>query len=61
VEVELHAVWISHKRELIDVSPQQIDFREIMFVPDLGTVYRVRQIDNSRIPLSKDLRVKEYI
>ena len=61
MEAEFHAVWVSPRGELIDVSPHQIEFTEIMFLPDSGTVYQGRQIGNIHIPLSKDPRVKEYI
>ena len=61
MEAEFHAVWVSPKGELIDVSPRQIQFKEILFLPGSGTVYLGRQIDNIRIPLNKDPRVKEYI
>ena len=61
MEAEFHAVWVSPKGELIDISPRQIQFKEILFLPDSATVYLGRQIDNIRIPLKKDPRVKEYI
>ncbi len=61
MEAEFHAVWVSPKGELIDVSPRQIQFKEILFLPDSSTVYLGRQIDNIRIPLNKNPRVKEYI
>jgi len=61
MEAEFHAVWISPQEELIDVSPHQIQCKEILFLPDSATVYSGRQVDNIRIPLNKDPRVKEYI
>lgn len=61
MEAEFHAVWISPQGDLIDVSPHQIRCKEILFLPDSATVYSGRQIDNIRIPLNKDPRVKEYI
>ena len=61
MEAEFHAVWVSPKGELIDVSPRQIQFKEILFLPDSSTVYLGRQIDNIRIPLRKNPRVREYI
>ena len=61
MEAEFHAVWVSPKGELIDISPHQIQFKEILFLPDSGTVYSGRQINNIRIPLNKDPRMKEYI
>lgn len=61
MEAEFHAVWVSPQGELIDVSPHQIQCKEILFLPDSATVYSGRQIDNIRIPLNKDPRVKEYI
>jgi len=61
MEAEFHAVWVSPKGELIDVTPRQIQFKEMLFLPDSATVYSGRQIDNIRIPLKRDPRVKEYI
>jgi hypothetical protein len=53
MEAEFHAVWVSPKGELIDISPRQIQFKEILFLPDSATVYLGRQIDNIRIPLKR--------
>ena len=61
MEAEFHAIWISPERELIDISPRPIQFKKIMFLPDPKVVYSGRQIDNIRIPLNKDPRVKEFI
>ncbi len=61
MEAEFHAVWISPEGDLIDISPRPIQFKEIMFLPDSSIVYSGRQIDNIRIPLSKNPKVKEYI
>jgi len=61
MEAEFHAVWISPEGKLIDISPRPIQFKDIMFLPDTNIVYRGKQIDNIRIPLNKDPKVKEYI
>ncbi len=61
MEAEFHAVWISPEGDLIDISPRPIQFKEIMFLPDPSNVYQGKQIDNIRIPLNKDPKVKEFI
>ena len=61
MEAEFHAVWMSPEGELIDISPRPIQFKEIMFLPDSDIVYKGKQIDNIRIPLNKDPKVKEFI
>jgi len=61
MQAEFHAIWLSPKGELIDVSPPSIPCTEIMFLPDPKRVYSGRQVDNIRIPLSKDQKVKEFI
>ncbi len=61
MEAEFHAVWISPDGDLIDISPRPIEFKEIMFLPDSSAVYSGKQIDNIRIPLSKNPKAKEFI
>lgn len=61
MEAEFHAVWLSPEGEFIDITPRPIQFKEIMFLPDPKRVYLGRQVDNIRIPLSKDQKVKEFI
>lgn len=61
MEAEFHASWQSLKGDLIDVSPNFCSAIQILFIPDPTRRYDGRQIDNVRIPLSKDPRVREYI
>lgn len=61
MEAEFHAVWLSPDGEYIDISPRQIQFDEIMFLPDPNRAYTGKQVDNVRIPLNKNPKVKEYI
>ncbi len=62
MEAEFHAVWLSSDGDYLDVSPHPIHLHpeRILFLPDPNTAYRGRQIDNVRIPLSKDPKVREF-
>lgn len=61
MEAEFHSVWVSLEGDYTDVSRRALNFKEIMFLPDPRRVYSGKQVDNVRIPLSKDPRVKEFI
>src|SRR3989304_9121292 len=61
MEAEFHAIWVSPHGEHVDVSRHVIDIDTILFLPDPTRTYTGRQVDNVRIPVSKDPRVKEFI
>ncbi len=61
VEGEFHAVWRSDDDSLLDVSPNLLNAEQILFIPDPNLSYEGKQVDNVRIPLSKDPRVREFI
>lgn len=61
VEGEFHAVWRSPDGNLLDVTPNALNSDKILFITDPSRTYQGKQIDNIRIPLSKDQRVLEFI
>jgi len=61
VEGEFHAVWRSPDGELLDVSPNPLDAGHILFIADPTRSYEGKQVDNIRIPLSKNPLVSEFI
>lgn len=61
VEGEFHSVWRSPDGDLLDVSPNPLNAEKILFIPDPIRLYEGRQVDNIRVPLSKDPRVREFI
>jgi hypothetical protein len=61
MEAEFHAVWLSPEGEPIDITPQSIPCTKILFLPDHRRKYTGRQVDNIRIPLNKNPKVKEFI
>ena len=61
VEGEFHAVWRSPDGELLDVTPNPLNSDRILFITDPKRKYEGKQVDNIRVPLSKDPRVREFI
>ena len=54
VEAEFHAIWANSTGDLIDLTPNPLVPKQIVFLPDPRTRYEGRQIDNVRKPLVKD-------
>ena len=54
VEAEFHAIWADTTGALLDLTPNPLNPAHIVFLPDPGTRYEGRQIDNVRKPLVKD-------
>jgi hypothetical protein len=61
IEAEAHAVWRSSSDVLYDYTPKLFPYDHIVFLEDPALVYEGRQIDNMRVPLTDDPRVKELI
>ncbi len=61
IEGEFHAVWRDKHGELLDVTPKRDDEEQILFVPDPERVFTGQQIDNIRMPLGRDPRIKELL
>ncbi len=61
IEAEFHAVWQQPEGTLLDISARRLRFDSITFVPDPGARYAGRQVDNVRVPLNSDPRVRQFI
>jgi hypothetical protein len=61
LEAEFHAVWIDEAGKRHDVTPKQIPIPAIAFVPDPAYPYQGRQVDNIRVPLTRDPLVQALI
>jgi hypothetical protein len=60
-EAERHAVWENEDKELIDITPREVDFEQIMFVSDNDFEYKGQIIDNYRINITKNKVVDHFI
>lgn len=61
IEAEFHCVWQRPDGVLVDITPREQDFDCILFLPDPKKVYRGRQVNNVRRPLSDSLLVRRLI
>lgn len=62
LEAEFHAVWRhSTNASLLDVTPRADDETQVLFIPDSTREYSGNSIDNFRIPLREDPRIREFI
>jgi hypothetical protein len=61
IEAEFHAVWKSDSNNLLDVTPKQISFSQILFIEDNERVYDGSQIDNVRINISGNTLADDLI
>ena len=60
-EAERHAVWENEDGDLIDITPREIDFKQIMFVSNDDFVYTGHLVDNIRINLTDNPIVDDFI
>lgn len=60
LEAEFHAVWRS-AGEFHDLSPVPAGALRVLFLEDPAKLYDGRQVDNSRLALSDDPLVREFI
>ena len=61
VEAEFHAVWRNPNGKLVDMSVKPDGEPLVMFVVDKTRKYAGRRVDNVRIPIGKDVAVREFI
>lgn len=61
IEAEFHAVWKSPDGFLNDVTPRVDSETHILFVADHVRVFEGKAIDNVRVPLREDPRIREFI
>lgn len=60
-EGEFHAVWKAPDGQLIDVTPQEQVFDEILFIPDGERKYTGQNIDNVRVNITNSTVVDDFI
>lgn len=60
-EAERHAVWENKDGDLIDITPREIDLKQIMFVSDNDFVYNGQMVDNYRINITDNSIVDDFI
>ncbi|WP_298545902.1 hypothetical protein [uncultured Aquimarina sp.] len=60
-EAERHAVWENDEEELIDITPRDIDFEQVMFVSDNNFEYHGQIIDNYRVNITNNKIVDHFI
>lgn len=61
LEAEFHAVWKNPNGEVVDITPKQLPFKEILFVEDPNKLYEGKQVNNIRVNLSGNPLVDEFI
>jgi len=61
IESEFHCIWRSPDGNLLDVTPREIPFKRILFLPDPKRVYEGFQIDNVRLIRVNDPLVYRFI
>lgn len=62
IEAEFHAVWEDPKTgELVDITPKELPFDEILFIEDDKLTYDGRMLDNVRLNISGNDLVDDFI
>lgn len=61
-EAERHSVWETPNGDLVDITPKDFDFNEILFVSDNNDFeYKGQLIDNIRINITNNKVVDDFI
>jgi hypothetical protein len=53
-EAEFHAVWQNDAGDLLDITPKKEQTRRILFLRDDATPYEGFQVNNLRVPISRE-------
>ncbi len=61
IEAEFHSIWRNTSNELIDITPQADNSKQILFVTDNKTKYDGKQIDNIRLRTIDNKLADDYI
>lgn len=61
IEAEFHAVWRTEGGEYVDITPKDLDYANILFLPDARMLYDGSRVDNIRKNLSNLKLVDMYI
>ena len=61
IEAEFHAIWESPNGDLKDITPKQIDSKNILFLPDEKLKYNNISKDNIRLNITKNHLIDDLI
>jgi hypothetical protein len=61
LEAEYHAVWRSPEGQLMDITPKNLPFEQIIFAEDPARPYEGIQLDNIRLNTTPNQLVDDFI
>lgn len=61
IEAEFHAVWQKPDGTLLDVTKKDDGESVVLFIPDPGRKHEGVRVDNVRLPIGKDQKIKQLI
>lgn len=61
VEAEFHAVWLSPRGRMVEITPKPHGERSVLFVPDAERGHDGRVVDNVRLALHEDQMIEHFI
>jgi hypothetical protein len=61
LSAEFHAVWVDKQGMLREVTPKELPFERIAFLPDPVRRYEGRQVNNVRVALKDDPLIHQFI
>lgn len=61
VEAEFHAVWLSPRGEMEEITPKRHGETSVLFVPDERRGYEGKVVDNVRVALDDDQLIRHFI
>ena len=61
MEAQFHAVWRSSNGDLMDISPNQLGEKRILFAEDPTRSYQGRIVNNIRVPIADHILVRRLI
>lgn len=61
IEAEFHCIYRDNDGKLIDISPKEMEFDHILFLPHPEKKYRGKQVNNIRKALSRDKNIDRLI
>ncbi|QQK03787.1 hypothetical protein JFN94_06390 [Burkholderia anthina] len=60
-EAEFHAVWEKPDGTLVDITPKKESTSRILFLRDPNAIYAGLQVNNLRVPISREPAVLEFL
>lgn len=61
VEAEFHAVWLSPRGEMVEITPKPHGEAAVLFVPDTRRRHEGELVDNVRLALHEDQLIEHFI